>query len=82
MPIELKDEEIKAIAQSCQRNPQKDRINIFLEEQRVITPAGDWFGFTIDGSAKAMLINGLDPIAVTLQLDDEIKDSDDLGGAF
>lgn len=73
LPIELKDEEIKAIAQSCQRNPQKDRINVFLEEQRVITPAGDWFSFSIDASAKSMLLNGLDPIAVTLQLDDEIK---------
>ncbi len=72
LPIELEDEKIQALAAQCEADPQQNRIDIQLEKQQVIAPSGDCYDFDIETAAKEMLLNGLDPIAVTFQLSDHI----------
>jgi 3-isopropylmalate/(R)-2-methylmalate dehydratase small subunit len=72
LPIELDDDAIQLMAAQTKEEPQEQLITIKLIEQQLITPDGDIFGFNIEVAAKEMLLKGLDPIAVTLQLQDKI----------
>lgn len=49
------------------------QLTIDLEQQKVITPAGEAFAFSVDEFRKYCLLNGLDDIGLTLQHADEIK---------
>jgi len=49
------------------------RLSVNLETQTVTAPDGRSLGFDIDGALKHRLLNGLDDIAVTLELAEEIR---------
>lgn len=49
------------------------QLTIDLEQQKVITPTGEAFAFSIDEFRKYCLLNGLDDIGLTLQHADDIK---------
>lgn len=49
------------------------KLTIDLNEQQVITPEGDRYGFDIDTNRKHRLLNGLDDIGITLSQADAIR---------
>ena len=49
------------------------RLTVDLEQQKVITPAGDEFAFEVDPFRRRCLLEGLDDIGLTLQHADEIR---------
>ncbi|WP_346798529.1 3-isopropylmalate dehydratase small subunit [Halomonas sp. Bachu 37] len=49
-------------------------LDIDLENQRVITPAGEILEFEVDEFRKHCLLEGLDDIGITLQDEDAIRD--------
>jgi len=49
------------------------RLTVDLAQQRVTTPAGQNFDFTIDPFRKDCLLNGLDEIGLTLKHAEEIR---------
>jgi 3-isopropylmalate/(R)-2-methylmalate dehydratase small subunit len=49
------------------------RLTVDLAQQRVTTPAGQSFDFTIDPFRKDCLLNGLDEIGLTLKHAEEIR---------
>jgi 3-isopropylmalate/(R)-2-methylmalate dehydratase small subunit len=49
------------------------RVTVDLAQQRVTTPAGQSFDFSIDPFRKNCLLNGLDEIGLTLKHADEIR---------
>ena len=50
------------------------QLTIDLEQQKVVRPNGESFGFEIDQFRKDCLIKGLDEIGLTLQSTQAIKD--------
>ena len=72
LPIELADEVVKSLAAASAIDPQTQRLSINLTAQTVTSPSDERFSFAIDSAAKAMLLQGLDPIAVTMQMNDQI----------
>ncbi|MCK5896248.1 MAG: 3-isopropylmalate dehydratase small subunit [Cocleimonas sp.] len=46
---------------------------IDLDQQKVITPSGEAFAFTVDAFKKQCMLNGLDDIGLTLQHADDIR---------
>jgi 3-isopropylmalate/(R)-2-methylmalate dehydratase small subunit len=66
LPVQLEMPVIEAIAAWVEQAPQDHRLRLDLEAQTVT--AGDAVhDFDIDPGAKYMLLNGLDPIALTLE---------------
>jgi 3-isopropylmalate/(R)-2-methylmalate dehydratase small subunit len=72
LPIVLGEEVIKLLAQEVQDDPQARMLQIDLPKQQVTSPSGQVFGFEIEAVPKEMLVLGLDPIAMTLKLEDRI----------
>ncbi|WFD42156.1 3-isopropylmalate dehydratase [Malassezia psittaci] len=85
LPVELKPDEIKRVAQDAQ---QGKPISVDLEQQKVICADGQTaFSFETPPFVRNCLLNGLDDIALTLQKDKQItafensrKDTPWLGG--
>ena len=50
------------------------RLDVDLENQRVITPSGEIFTFEVDEFRKQCLLEGLDDIGITLKDEDAIRD--------
>ncbi|MEM7122279.1 MAG: 3-isopropylmalate dehydratase small subunit [Pseudomonadota bacterium] len=50
------------------------RFTIDLEEQTITRPDGEKVEFDIDAARKHRLLNGLDEIGLTMQMDDQITD--------
>ena len=72
LPIELKWPELEAIARWIESDPKNHQIMIDLKTQTVNAgPLGELI-FEIDDQAKNMLLNGLDEIGLTEQLESEI----------
>ena len=49
------------------------RLDVDLENQRVITPSGEIFTFEVDEFRKQCLLEGLDDIGITLKDEDAIR---------
>jgi 3-isopropylmalate/(R)-2-methylmalate dehydratase small subunit len=49
------------------------QLTVDLEQQKVITPAGEELSFTVDEFRRHCLLNGLDDIGLTLQSADAIR---------
>lgn len=66
LPVRLAEADVASLAELVQRNPQGNRIAVDLQQGRL--SCGDFVrDFEIDAGARAMLLQGLDPIALTLQ---------------
>ena len=59
------------VRQKLARLKPTDEVTVDLEEQKIISPVGE-FSFEIDGDWKNKLLNGLDDIGITLQYEDLI----------
>ena len=76
LPIVLKESIVDQIFREVDLN-EGYSLAINLEEQAVVTPAGEVHTFDIDSFRKENLLNGLDEIGLTLQYASEIKSFED-----
>lgn len=79
LPIVLEDTAVKALAALVAVDPQNQRITIDLEKQTVTGPDQTLYPFELEASHRDMLLQGLDPIALTLTQQaciDEFEQSD------
>ena len=72
LPIALDAAHIEQIFREVEGLPGY-QLTIDLPEQKVITPSGQAFDFSIDDFRKYCLLHGLDDIGLTLQHADEIR---------
>jgi 3-isopropylmalate/(R)-2-methylmalate dehydratase small subunit len=72
LPIVLPDETVRAIAAWVEAAPGANQVDIDLPSQKV-QANGNAYSFTIGESDKEMLLEGLDPIGVTLKRDPAIQ---------
>jgi 3-isopropylmalate/(R)-2-methylmalate dehydratase small subunit len=73
LPIILEVDKIGQLVEWVKQNPRKNQLHIDLEQRMVNFSAGQVFHFNIEDSDAEMLLNGWDPIALTLRLEDHIK---------
>ena len=76
LPIVLKESVVDQIFREVDLNVGYS-LAVNLEEQTVITPAGEVHSFDIDSFRKENLLNGLDEIGLTLQYASKIKSFED-----
>ena len=72
LPIVLDAAEVDLLFNEVQAT-QGYQLLVDLEQQVVVTPAGQSFSFDVDAFRKHCLLNGLDDIGLTLQKVDLIK---------
>jgi 3-isopropylmalate/(R)-2-methylmalate dehydratase small subunit len=72
LPVQVSDSFLKKIFQAIEQNP-KTRIQVDLENQKVILENGAAENFEINPYKKTCLINGYDDIDYLLDLRQEIK---------
>lgn len=72
LPVVLAEDTVKAFAMSAERGAESDIFIVDLVEQEVRGPDGDVHAFDIAPADKEMLVEGLDPIGLTLKQDDAI----------
>lgn len=72
LPVALPETVVKAFAESAEAGAEAAVFVIDLPSQTVTGPEGDTHGFDIAPADKEMLVQGLDPIGLTLKRDDEI----------
>ncbi len=72
LPVVLSAEAVEILFQEAAATPNY-RLTIDLEQQQVIRPNGEVFGFDVDAFRKHCLLNGLDDIGLTLQDSDAIR---------
>ncbi|UYG02147.1 3-isopropylmalate dehydratase small subunit [Halomonas sp. LR3S48] len=70
--ITLPEETIDRLFREVDAN-EGYRLDVDLENQRVITPSGEILEFEVDGFRKHCLLEGLDDIGITLQDEDAIR---------
>ncbi|GAB3096545.1 3-isopropylmalate dehydratase small subunit [Aestuariicella hydrocarbonica] len=73
LPIVLPEQAIDQLMKDCSDDPQINQINIDLPGQQVLSPSGAHWHFDIEAAPKEMLVEGLDPIALTLKQADRIE---------
>ena len=76
LPIVLKEKVVDQIFREVDLNVGYS-LAVNLEEQTVVTPAGEVHTFDIDSFRKENLLNGLDEIGLTLQYASKIKSFED-----
>ena len=74
LPICLEAGFIQQLADWVEENPQANRLQIDLDQRSVGASQELLFQFEIDDSDAEMLLHGMDPIALTLRLEDQIRD--------
>ena len=72
LPIALPDDVVARLFEEMYASEGYE-LTVDLEQQRVITPAGDELSFEVDEFRRHCLLNGLDDIGLTLQSADAIR---------
>lgn len=72
LPVVLAEDTVKAFAAVAEHGSESDVFVIDLVQQDVTGPNGDVHAFDIAPADKEMLVEGLDPIGLTLKQDDAI----------
>ena len=72
LPIVLPAERVETLAGSIHPDPQRRKILVDLETCSIESPDGQTHDFDIDAASRKTLLEGLDPIEVTLQLAEAI----------
>lgn len=67
LPIALDDASIKALAEQVEAAPQSAQLDIDLEHGTITGPDGVVHRFTLAPAQRAMLLEGLDAIGLTLK---------------
>ncbi|MCE9683115.1 3-isopropylmalate dehydratase small subunit [Halomonas alkalisoli] len=70
--VTLPEETIDRLFAEVEAN-EGHRLDVDLENQRVITPSGEILEFEVDGFRKHCLLEGLDDIGLTLKDEDAIR---------
>lgn len=73
LPIKLPREIVDSLMEKATRGGNAT-FTINLEEQKIVDPDGQEYGFDVDEFRRHCLLNGLDDIGLTLQKADQIKD--------
>lgn len=73
LPVQVSEEFLNKIWQQLEANP-KAKIEVNLEQQKVILPDGSSESFEINPYKKACLLNGYDDIDYLLSLKNEIAE--------
>ena len=68
----LPKDTVSALIQELQNSESKN-VTVDLEAQTVTTPSGAVLHFEIEPSRKEKLLQGLDPVALTLKSEEKIK---------
>lgn len=72
LPVILSEEIVEQLFNEMYKQ-EGYQLTVDLNEQCVITPNGEKFGFEVDAFRKHCLLNGLDDIGLTLQAAEDIK---------
>ncbi len=72
LPVRLPDDQVNALAAWVEADPAKNQITIDLPGQIVTGPPDARYIFEIAPGDKEMLLEGLDPIGVTLKREPQI----------
>jgi 3-isopropylmalate/(R)-2-methylmalate dehydratase small subunit len=72
LPVVLDEADIQALADHASEDPQHRPITIDLQAQRLRGADGRTFAFQIPENDREMLLEGLDPIALTLKRQQDI----------
>ncbi|MES2635955.1 MAG: 3-isopropylmalate dehydratase small subunit, partial [Pseudomonadota bacterium] len=72
LPIVLSAEIVESLFQEVEADIGY-QLNVDLAAQTVTTPTGKVYPFEVDNVRKHNLLNGLDDIGLTMQLQDKIK---------
>lgn len=67
LPVPLPDESVRRLAATVELDPQRALITIDLENKVVIDPQGVQYPFEVGALEREMLLEGLDPIGLTLK---------------
>jgi 3-isopropylmalate/(R)-2-methylmalate dehydratase small subunit len=73
LPARLPEEQVQSLANWVAADPQKNKLIIDLTKRTITTSEGQSYAFEILDADAEMLLQGLDPIALTLQLEDSIR---------
>lgn len=73
LPVILPQKHITSLVEYVTVSPARNKLLVNLEQRLAGVPDGEQFHFEIAATDAEMLINGWDPVALTLQLDDEIR---------
>ena len=73
LPINLSADVISQLAEHTQQNPQQNRLLVDLEQRSIRTSREQAWRFEIKETDAEMLLNGWDPIALTLRLEEKIE---------
>ena len=71
LAITMEHEDVRRLMDDA-RAGHNARLTVDLESQTVTRPDGSRIAFTIDGSVKHRLLNGLDPIGISLSREADI----------
>ena len=74
--IKVTPEQRDALLEDANRG-ENARIEIDLENQKIVRPDGEEIAFDVDPFRKQCLLEGLDDIGITLQSDDKISSFED-----
>jgi len=72
LPIILAEDTVKQFAELAEKDPQASALLVDLPAQTVTTPDGATHSFDIAPADKEMLVEGLDPIGLTMKRDEDI----------
>lgn len=72
LPVILEEDTVKQFAGAAERGAEAGMFIVDLPNQSVTGPDGDTHSFEIAPADKEMLVEGLDPIGLTMKRDDEI----------
>jgi 3-isopropylmalate/(R)-2-methylmalate dehydratase small subunit len=72
VPVELAIEDVRAIVAEVEASGGKAEVTVDLETQSVTSPSGRRYAFTAPSALRAMLLDGVDEIELTLRRRDEI----------
>ena len=76
LAIVLPKDTVSALIQELQNSESKN-VTVDLEAQTVTTPSGAVLHFELEPSRKEKLLQGLDPVALTLKSEEKIKNFED-----
>ena len=68
LPVVLDEAVIQSLAQQVEAGPLRAQVEVDLERRVVVAPDGREHPFALDDGSRALLLEGLDPIGLTLKL--------------
>ncbi|WP_439685336.1 3-isopropylmalate dehydratase small subunit [Cupriavidus oxalaticus] len=67
LPVALPMAAVQALADDCAAEPAERQVTVDLQRLEVVSPGGERYAFALGSEPRQMLLEGLDPIALTLK---------------